>query len=212
MSAQGVTSAKPLLSRRNNVLEPTNTFVLTFGLPTPPKSLKAAYMKLDVEPYIPNPLRCYNCQRYGHGKATCNRKAVCAKCSQEGHQDSECANSPHCANCAGHHSAYSKDCPEWTKQKEITQLKFDKNISFGDAKKFVEQRIQPTLPRVAAVPPMLRSRPLPTNKHRHRISHRLNTCNQLKPRQTSPGQPTLKSRSIAKLLRQFRLTRPNTVL
>jgi hypothetical protein len=51
-------------------------------------------------------------------------------------------NFPHCANCAGHHSAYSKDCPEWTKQKDITQLKFDKNISFGDAKKIVEQRIQ----------------------------------------------------------------------
>jgi hypothetical protein len=80
-----VTSAKRLLAKRNNVLKPTNTFVLTFGLPTPPNLLEAAYMKLDVEIYIPNPLRCYNCQRYSHGKATCNRKAVCAKCSQKGH-------------------------------------------------------------------------------------------------------------------------------
>ena len=97
-------------------------------------------MKIDVEPYIPNPLRCYNCQHYGHGKATCNHKAVCAQCSQEGHQDTECKNPPHCANCNGNHSAYSKDCPEWTKQKEITQIKFEKNISFGEARKIVDQR------------------------------------------------------------------------
>ena len=95
-----------------------------------------------MEAYFPNPLRCYNCQHYGHGKATCNRKAVCAKCSQEGHQDADCENPPHCANCAGNHSAYSRDCPEWAKQKEITQVKFGKNISFGEAKKLVEQRAQ----------------------------------------------------------------------
>ena len=142
LSSQGVSDARRLMSKRNGVLEPTNTFLLTFALPTPPKLLKAAYMKIDVEAYFPNPLRCYNCQHYGHGKATCNRKAVCAKCSQEGHQDADCVNPPHCANCAGNHSAYSRDCPEWAKQKEITQVKFGKNISFGDAKKIVEQRTQ----------------------------------------------------------------------
>ena len=131
------------MSKRNNKLESTNTFVLTFGLPAPPKSLKAAYMKLNIEAYVPNPPRCYNCQHYGHGKTTCNCLAVCAKCSQEGHQDAECENPPHCANCAGNHSAYSRDCPEWAKQKEITGVKFEKkNISFGDAKKVVEQRTQ----------------------------------------------------------------------
>ena len=135
LSSQGVSGARRLMSKRNGVFEPTNTFLPTFGLPTPPKSLKATYMKLDVEAYIPNPLSCYNFQRYGHGKATCNRKAVCAKCSQEGHQDAECENPPHCANCALNHCAYSRECPEWAKQKDITQVKFDKNISFGDAKK-----------------------------------------------------------------------------
>ena len=99
-------------------------------------------MKLDVGAYLPNPLRCYNCQHRGHGKATCNRKAVCAKCSQEGHQDAECENPPHCANCAGNHIAYSRDCPECAKQKEIAHIKFDENISFGNAKQFVGQRIQ----------------------------------------------------------------------
>ena len=49
LSSQGVISAKRWMSKRNNKLEPTNTFVLTFGLPAPPKSLKAAYVKLDVQ-------------------------------------------------------------------------------------------------------------------------------------------------------------------
>ena len=46
------------------------------------------------------------------------------------------------AYCTGNHSAYSKDCPEWAQQKDITQVTFVKSISFEGAKKLVEQRIQ----------------------------------------------------------------------
>jgi len=28
-------------------------------------------IRLDVELYIPNPLRCYKCQKYGHDSNTC---------------------------------------------------------------------------------------------------------------------------------------------
>jgi hypothetical protein len=139
LSAQGAISVKQIMAKRNGQLEKTNTFIVTFGLPTLPKSVRAAYMKLDVEPYIPNPLRCFNCQKFGHGKATCRRKATCAKCAQEGHLDTECTNSPHCVNCSGQHCAYSRDCPEWSKQKEITRVKYDSNVSFVEARKIVEQ-------------------------------------------------------------------------
>jgi len=139
LNTQGVTAVKRIMARKNGTLEKTNTFIVTFGLPVPPKSVRAAYMKIDVELFIPNPLRCYNCQKFGHGKSTCNRHAVCAKCSQEGHLDADCPNTPHCANCSGDHCSYSKDCQEWAKQKEISRIKFERNISFGDAKKVVEQ-------------------------------------------------------------------------
>jgi len=137
LSNQGVTEVK-ILSKRNGMIKITNTFIITFGLPTPPKSVKASYLKLSVDQYVPHPLRCYNCQRFGHGKSNCKRKAICAKCSHEGHSDSECKNTPHCANCTCNQRAYSKECVESIKQ-EITCVKYEQNTSFDEAKKIVEQ-------------------------------------------------------------------------
>jgi hypothetical protein len=138
LGGQGVTAVKRLTVNRNGNIEPTNTFVLTFALPTIPSAVKAAYMRIPVELYIPNPLRCFQCQMFGHGKSTCRRKQVCAKCSQEGHLDTECTNGSHCANCAGTHPAYSRDCIAWKTQREITRVKFEQNLPFGEAKKLVE--------------------------------------------------------------------------
>jgi len=119
LSPQGVR----IVSKRNGMIEKTHTFVITFGIPSSPKSIRAAYMKLTVDPYITSPLRCFNCQRFGHGKANCKRKPICAKCSQEGHTDSDCNNASKCANCAA--NLYSKDCTEWKRQKEISRIKYE---------------------------------------------------------------------------------------
>ena len=140
LSSQGVVEAKHILTKRNDKLEPTNTFILTFKMPTPPKNIKIAYMNVNVDLYIPNPLRCYKCQRFGHGKNSCNRQAACAKCGQEGHEDTACQAPLHCANCAGTHAAFSKECPAWVKQRAITQVKFEKNISFFEAKQAIEKQ------------------------------------------------------------------------
>jgi len=140
LNSQGVVEVKHILTKRNEKLEPTNTFILTFKSPSPPKSVKIAYMNVNVELYIPNPLRCYKCQRFGHGKNACNRDAVCAKCGKGGHEDTSCQAPLHCANCGGGHAAFSKDCPHWCKQRQITQIKFEKNVSFFEARQIVEQR------------------------------------------------------------------------
>jgi hypothetical protein len=140
LRGQGVIAVKHILSKRNGKVEPTNTVILTFNKPTAPKSIKSAYMKILVEPYIPNPLRCFKCQRFGHGKSVCSRIAVCAKCGQEGHEDTSCQNPPHCANCSGAHAAFSKECPIWNKQRAITRIKFEKNISFFEAKQLIERQ------------------------------------------------------------------------
>jgi len=64
---------KRILSKRNGMIERTNTFIIiiTFGLLTPSKSVKAAYLKLSMDQYVLNPLRCYDCQWFGHGKSNC---------------------------------------------------------------------------------------------------------------------------------------------
>ena len=133
LQSQKVTAVHHIKTKKDGLELPTNTFILTFRSPNPPTHITAAYMRLPVERYIPNPLRCYNCQKYGHSKTTCNRPAACARCGQEGHGDTDCSAPEHCCNCKGSHTAYSKQCPEWQRQRDITRIKFEKNISFAEA-------------------------------------------------------------------------------
>jgi hypothetical protein len=120
---EGVTNVKHIFSNKNGIKSPTNTFVLSFAKPSAPKYVKAAYLKIPVEMFIPNPLRCFNCQIFGHGKNNCNRAAICAKCIQQGHLDADCKEESHCANCSDPHPAFSKVWPEWMKQREIMKIK-----------------------------------------------------------------------------------------
>jgi len=50
-------------NRRN-----TYTFIVTFRTSSIPKHIKIGYLHVPVELYIPNPLRCFSCQKFGHSK------------------------------------------------------------------------------------------------------------------------------------------------
>ena len=114
---QGITSVKRFKINKQGDLVDTNTFLITFGLPTLPQCIKLAYLRIPVEMRIPNPMRCFVCQRFGHHKFNCRRKLTCARCGTEGHDDTSCEASPSCINCGEAHNAYSKDCPRWKKRK-----------------------------------------------------------------------------------------------
>ena len=110
----------------------------TFNTPVLPKTVKVAYFRVNVEVYVPNPLRCHNCQKYGHHEDRCSKDPICSKCGQTEHLESRCNNELHCVNCGEKHSADSKECRIWHKEKEILRLKFTRNISFVEARKLVE--------------------------------------------------------------------------
>ena len=78
----------------------TNTFIVTFRLTTVPKHLKIGLLRMPVSVYIPNPLRCFNCHKYGHGKSSCKGRAVCAKCGQGDHDSDSCRNEFKCVKRA----------------------------------------------------------------------------------------------------------------
>ena len=80
LKSEGVTDVRNIQVRRNGVVRRTNTYVLTFNTPILPKKIKAAYLSVNVEVYIPNPLRCYKCQVFGHHEDHCLKKAICANC------------------------------------------------------------------------------------------------------------------------------------
>ena len=82
--------------------------VKTFSKPLLPDSIKAGYLKITIVPFIPNPLRCFKCYRYGHGENACRGKVTCARCGQVDHESKTCNNAISCANCKGSHFPYSR--------------------------------------------------------------------------------------------------------
>ena len=82
LKQQGVTACKHFTIKKDGNLIETNTLLLTFNTTTLPKSLKTFYGVIPVEVYIPNPLQCFNCQRFGHHENSCPELpgSVCEKC------------------------------------------------------------------------------------------------------------------------------------
>ena len=148
MREQGVTAVRRIHIRRDGILKPTNTFVLTFNTPVLPQHTKVGYLRVAVDIYIPNPLRCYRCQSFGHHEDRCTRPKVCVNCGEPDHINAtsgQCTRPAKCCNCTGAHSANSRDCTTWQKEKKIVKLKYEQNISFQEARgKIEEEYSRPT--------------------------------------------------------------------
>ncbi len=140
LEREGITEVKRITIFRDGKKENTNTFILSFGTPNLPKFINAGYLRLPVSTYIPNPLRCFKCQRYGHHQTKCRGKMTCQRCSEEGHDNKECHGPLLCKNCKGSHPANSKTCPTWIKEKEIIKIKTERNIPFPEARRLCELR------------------------------------------------------------------------
>ena len=143
LQSQNVTEVRAISVMKDGMRRRTNTTILTFAQPTIPPYLKAGYYNVPVEQYLPNPLRCYKCQKYGHHQSLCRHPAACARCGQAAHGEEPCSGPPHCINCSGGHSAFDKTCSKWLHEREITKVKVSQNVSFPDARRIVEGR-QPT--------------------------------------------------------------------
>ncbi|XP_055701739.1 uncharacterized protein LOC129801010 [Phlebotomus papatasi] len=113
----------------------TGTFAVTFALPEVPTYIKAGYLRIDVKPFVPNPLRCFNCQKFGHMKTTCKGAAMCGSCAQKDHYPEPCAGGPRCINCGGDHESWSRRCPVFRTEFEIQKIRVYNKISFAEAKK-----------------------------------------------------------------------------
>ncbi|XP_049523873.1 uncharacterized protein LOC125945682 [Dermacentor silvarum] len=135
-SDQNVINVKRIKMRRDGKEIQTKHLILTFGSSVLPEIIETGYVKIRVRPYIPNPLRCFKCQRFGHSSQNCRGRITCAKCADE-HPSESCENAPHCVNCDGEHAAYSRSCPSWKKEKEIVTIKVKENISFREARRRV---------------------------------------------------------------------------
>jgi hypothetical protein len=137
---QNVINVRRITIRRDGKILNTKHLILTFNTPNLPTHIRAAYLRCPVRPYIPNPLRCFNCQRFGHSKVSCRGKQTCARCGVAGHESETCEATSRCINCQGDHPSYSRSCSKWTTEKEIQTIKITQKISFIEARKLVESR------------------------------------------------------------------------
>ncbi|GBO37544.1 hypothetical protein AVEN_181773-1 [Araneus ventricosus] len=142
LKKQNVIAVKRITIKRNGQIFPTKHLILTFNNPTLPKSVKIAYINCPVKPYIPDPIRCFKCQKFGHTITACkSNKENCARCSLPDHNSQTCkSTTPKCFNCSGEHPSFSRSCPRYKLEKEIQTIKITKKLSFQEARQIVMDR------------------------------------------------------------------------
>ena len=136
LKSQGVIEVHRVMRKQGDTKVPTHTFFLTFALPKLPERIKVGYLNVQVSMYVPAPLRCFNCQKFGHSKIRCRKEAVCERCGHQAHENA-CSLRPTCSNCQGDHPPNSRQCPTYIHEQEIQKVKTQHKISFAEAKKKV---------------------------------------------------------------------------
>ena len=119
----------------------TNLLVLSFETSRLPTHLLAGHLRYEVRVFIPNPLRCFKCQRFGHGTKTCRQSARCMMCGEPPHDGSGCTSPRTCLNCeSSEHVANSTHCPTWKKEKEVCSLVAKTGVTYLQARRVIEAR------------------------------------------------------------------------
>ncbi|GFU65082.1 RNA-directed DNA polymerase from mobile element jockey [Trichonephila clavipes] len=112
--------------------------------PKLPNTIKAGYLKCKIRPYIPNPLRYFKCQRFGHSQTSCRDQLTRSRCASVRHSSTDCTLEPKCINSAQSHSSDSKLCQKWKLEKQIQEIKTNRNISFFEARKLIVPQLTQT--------------------------------------------------------------------
>lgn len=155
LNSQGVTNAFKI--NKKGSISPTPLIILTFNNRIHPASVVVGYTIIEVRKYIQNPMRCLNCQKFGHTKKFCKESEVCGKCSIPISEHTECADSlcstcsgliekkhylcglVKCVNCHGAHYSSDHDCPNFKREYEINKIKIDRCLTYFEAKKVFDQ-------------------------------------------------------------------------
>lgn len=138
---EGVSHVRRLTTFRDGQRRDTSLLVVTFNTTTLPDTLLAGYIRYEVRVFIPNPLRCFNCQRFGHGSKFCKQSARCFRCGDAPHEGTPCSSPTKCLSCdASDHATNSNQCPVWKKEKEICSVKATTGVSYPQARRTVEEK------------------------------------------------------------------------
>ena len=152
LKSQRVTAASRM-SRKNPIKDPdpenntsqqrspTKSVIITFDGTSLPPQIRLCFQIFTVKQYIPPPLRCFKCQRYGHSASYCRYNERCVRCGDP-HSFEQCPQkeSPKCINCGGKHSAAYGGCQKAKAATEIQKVRIENKISYVQATKLVIEK------------------------------------------------------------------------
>ena len=164
MNDQDVVGAK-IITRldENKQRVRTNSVILSFAKAKVPEKINVGYERISVRPYVPLPMRCFKCQKFGHGSMRCKSiKTICGRCTGE-HDSKDCQLTPKCVNCSGDHTSYDRNCDIYKLENEIITYKVNKDVSFSEARKHVMDTAAST--------------PVPNVTYATRVVNKPTTCN-----------------------------------
>ena len=144
--------------RINNITknkENSNSVLITFDNKILPTHVYIGFERFPVSQYIMKPLRCFNCQKFGHHVKKCTKTSQCAKCNSSEHTDKDCKAKEedyNCHNCQGKHTAWSKDCPKFIQEQKVCEYKVVHDVSFFEARQAVLPNNKKSWAAVAAKP------------------------------------------------------------
>ena len=149
LAPQGVIACKRFRIKKDNVRVDTNMLLLTFNTTTLPQNIKIFYRTVPVEQFIPNPLGCFNCQKFGHHEDNCKLidAVICDRCGESKHTSNICQRPFKCVNCGKEHSARSTECEVWEREKEM-RIKTIRRISYFEAKTQYETSFEPRYSKI----------------------------------------------------------------
>ena len=137
--------AKRIIKKVGGVTHTTKQVILYFD-GNIPSHIYLGWRRFRVDIYIPEPIRCFNCQKYGHKSINCNSRQVCPVCSGK-HSYNTCPvkndyrekERARCPNCNGGHPASYKGCPKYQHAKQVEELKTKQGITYADAVKEIRK-------------------------------------------------------------------------
>ena len=76
----------------------TDNLFLNFNTPEMPKEITVGYLKLKVALFVPNLMRCFNCNKFGQTYQCCKVAVKCQWCGKDKHEG-RCEGPKLCSNC-----------------------------------------------------------------------------------------------------------------
>lgn len=108
--------------------------MINFDEKTSPDKVFLGYMCYEVRPYVPLPLTCFQCQKFGHVAALCKGKQRGGRCSGD-HEHGKCGarTKLKCCKYGGGHSSAHRGCEANKRAMEVQRIKVPPGVTSAEA-------------------------------------------------------------------------------